>query len=572
MNRLTKFRLTPLAALLGGILAVGQATAADQRQELLTLKATVINLVDALVAQGVLDKQAAAALIAKAEADAKAEAEKAAAAGGTVTEEAPPPGKNVVRVPYVPEFVKQELREQVRGELRREILTDVARKAKDEKWGTPDALPEWVSMLKPYGDFRMRQQHDFFSSKNAETLSVDNLYLDILAVNQAGGLTQAGTAAFRNTSINNNRWRERVRLGFTADINEHWSADFRLATGRDISPVSLQVTFGDYFRRFEFLVDRASVSYKRDLDFDVLPLTVGATFGRMANPFLVTDITWDPDVQFDGVMFKFAHPFEGFARRGAGVPQRDIALLAGFFPLEEGDLGSEDKWVAGGQLIGTWQFDNATKVRIATSFYDFIHETGKRNELGSTVNNVTAPNFLQKGNLLFNIANDPNLNGGLNDQLFALAADYRLLNLTAAVDFPLFKPYVSRFEADIVKNIGYDEDEILQRTGGVTYLYPIKERTLGWQLKLSTGLMDMHRFGDWQVYGAYRYVQRDAMLDALTESVFGGGGTDVKGFILGGMYGVARNIWVDARWLSSNEIDGPPLGIDTVLFDLHARF
>jgi hypothetical protein len=67
-------------------------------------------------------------------------------------------------------------------------------------------------------------------------------------------------------------------------------------------------------------------------------------------------------------------------------------------------------------------------------------------------------------------------------------------------------------------------------------------------------------------------LERDAVLDAFTDSDFNLGGTNAKGFVLGGSYGVEKNAWLTARWFSANEIDGPPLSIDTLFLDLNVRF
>jgi hypothetical protein len=62
------------------------------------------------------------------------------------------------------------------------------------------------------------------------------------------------------------------------------------------------------------------------------------------------------------------------------------------------------------------------------------------------------------------------------------------------------------------------------------------------------------------------------VLDALTDSDFNLGGTNAKGFIVGGSYGVDDNVWLSLRWISSDQIEGLPLSIDTMQLDLNARF
>jgi hypothetical protein len=89
---------------------------------------------------------------------------------------------------------------------------------------------------------------------------------------------------------------------------------------------------------------------------------------------------------------------------------------------------------------------------------------------------------------------------------------------------------------------------------------------------LSVGRDEIRERGDWSVFAEYRYLERDAVLDVFTDSDFGLGGTDTEGFILGFDIGVASDTWFRTKWLSSNEIDGPPLGIDLLQVDINARF
>ena len=557
---------------------------ADQKQELLELKNTVVNLVDALVEQGVLQPEMAAKLVKKAETDAAAQAaqqlatDTTAAAGEAQTaasQDAAAPGSKVLRVAYVPEFVKQEIREQVRAELREDVLSDVSQKAKQERWGTPDALPAWVNNIKISGDARVRNEYTKYGKDNADTLSAQNLYLDIPRVNAAGGISQAGARAFLNTSQDNNRWRERVRLNLRAAITDHWAFDTRVATGNQTSPVSTNQTLGNAGQRFSIQLDRAALLYDLPAEQGMRWLNSSVNFaaGRIANPWMSTDLVWDEDLNFDGAALSLRRLIgqqEGIV--GLGPTGRLVFATVGLFPLQQVEFSSQDKWLAAGQLGAAWEFENQNKLQFASAYYRYIHITGKRNALGSTLRNGTQPSFLQKGNLLYNIANDPNLDGGANDFLFALAADYHLLDLNLSLDLATFAPYHVIFKGDVVKNLGFDRDAIARRTGGETYLYSNSERTLGWLFEVVAGWPQVAKFRDWQVSASYRYLQRDAVLDAFTDSDFHLGGTDAKGWVIGGKYGLARNTWLQLRYLSSDTIDGPPLGIDTLQVDLNAKF
>ena len=65
----------------------------------------------------------------------------------------------------------------------------------------------------------------------------------------------------------------------------------------------------------------------------------------------------------------------------------------------------------------------------------------------------------------------------------------------------------------------------------------------------------MAKRGDWNVALTYRWLGSDAVLDAYTNSDFGLGGTNNKGYILGGSYAFDKNSWVSVRWMASDLID-----------------
>ena len=76
----------------------------------------------------------------------------------------------------------------------------------------------------------------------------------------------------------------------------------------------------------------------------------------------------------------------------------------------------------------------------------------------------------------------------------------------------------------------------------------------------------------WNVSAFYKYLESDAVVDAFTDSDFHLGGTNAKGYIFGGSYGVAHNVDLTAHWLSASEVSGPPYTVDVILLDLNGRF
>src|SRR5271165_2670036 len=104
----TRWRCAILALLWS---AAANPSFADEADELRKLRDSTINLINALVEQGVLTRAKADALIAQAQqAGAKPPAAAPpAATAGAPPSAAPPTAPGVVRVPYVPETVKQEI-------------------------------------------------------------------------------------------------------------------------------------------------------------------------------------------------------------------------------------------------------------------------------------------------------------------------------------------------------------------------------------------------------------------------------------------------------------------------------
>ena len=71
---------------------------------------------------------------------------------------------------------------------------------------------------------------------------------------------------------------------------------------------------------------------------------------------------------------------------------------------------------------------------------------------------------------------------------------------------------------------------------------------------------------------AYKRIEQDALLDAFTDSDFRLGGTNSKGYILSGSYGLAKNTAASLRYFSGDAISGAPFSVDVLQVDLNVRF
>lgn len=517
-------------------LVAAPAAQASERESLEQLRATTLNLIQLLVQEGVLSKEKAEVIIRQAEAARQPEAltGKAGQAKDNPAKEEP----NVVRVQYVPKPVKDELREEIKHE--------VMAKAQAEGWVAPGSLPGWVSRVAFDGDVRLRYQLDSFPEGNA------------LPANFKGSVTRNANVV-DNTTDNRSRFRVRARLGANARLGDDLTGGIRMTTGSVSDPISSNQTLNTKDSKYSFALDRAFLKAR---PYPGLSLSGG----RFANPFFSTDLVWDPDLAFDGVAanldLRMSDSLSAFGTLGA-------------FPMEEVQSSdtnkAKDKWMFGVQAGMEWRSLNQSSVKLGVALYDFKNVEGTANTLtvGDSTYNGTVLAARQKGNSTFDINKDgvPSCGLGTSNSGCGLASRFRELNLTGQIDLAMFDPVHVMLAGDYVRNIGFNTNDILLRTG-----LPYAKENQGYQVKLTAGMPKIANRHDWQVFGAYKRVGADAVLDAYTDSDFHLGGTDAKGWVLGGSYSFATNTSFGLRWFSTDEIGGLPLAIDVLMLDLNSWF
>ena len=518
---------------------VGRCLAADERQSLEELRNTVVNLLQALVDQGLMTREKAAQLV-------KAAQDKAAADAAAVAKS----DEGAVRVPYVPQIVKDEIAKQVADAVKPAVVADVVKEAKTEKWGVPGALADWMTHTRISGTVTLREEDLLFSKDN-----LPNYYLNYYGINNAGGITKAGLNAFENVDVNRARLRGRGRLAVDTDISDSITAGMRIVTGNTSDLVSETQTL-DGTSPYQFGLDELYVRFdERNAQKFTWLSAVG---GRYINPYdTPTDLIFHKDLTFEGASLT------GRLGLGDGSPdQSHLFVTLGGHPLQEIALSPQDKWLVAAQVGANLRWGEGQRLRVSGAFFDYFNVAGRLNPLGGTQFNYTAPVFARQGNTYFDIANSPD--GSTN--LFALAAKYRLanVNLTYALSLGRFELAAT---LDGVRNLAYDAGRVSANVG--QYVAP---RTKGYQGEIRFGYPDVLTFGAWRTLVGYRYLQRDAVIDAYTDSDFHWGGTDARGYYFIGDLGLANRMWMRLRYMSSNAIDGPKLGIDTLQIDLNTRF
>ena len=567
------FPLTLVACLSTPALSV-YAEEDPNRQELLEMKNTVMNLVDALVEEGIIDPAKADALKERARAQAAVDARKELLEERKANE-------NVVRVPYVPEFVREQIKEEVREGVREDVLADVQRTAEEEKWGTPDALPEWVKKFSWYGDFRVRFDYNRFDDNNPQFGDPTNpsarsgAILNYQAINETRSLNNQ--FAFYNFSDDRTRLRGRLRVGFDIAASENITVGARMVTGQ--SPVSRNIDLGENWNTQDLTLDTAYVSYDVADDFmDGLFKDVSLWGGKFENPFVKTELTWDNDVNLTGLAAVYSNDFYyGDEDIDSELRTNGWQATFGVFPLSLGetpvpdDNDSNDKWMIGAQLAMDRRLTDNTMLMLSGAYYAYNNIKG---ELASGPNDFstfwTAPGFVQKGNsMMF-------LTPTVDDEpiVFGLVTDYKMLNLVGALNFTHFAPYEVDLTAAYVNNLGYDANDLRNNADRIFYSasYDYDRRNQGYELSVYGGHPEVEGFMTWRVGGRYVYLEADATLDAYANSNFQLGGTNYKGWQIDAMLGLTQSSFARIRYFSTKEITEVPMGVDVLLLDFQTNF
>ena len=540
----------------------------------------MLRLIRGLVQSGALTKDVGDALLAQAQTEAMAAAQQAqrqaaapAATGGLK------PEAGDVRVPYISQTVRDQIRDEVKGE--------VMAQARSEGWAAPNETPEWSKRLRFEGDVRVRGESRSFGGGNSD------IQTDWAALNGGGGYdvnpnTNLTLPPLLNTRQDRrNQLRARARLGVFADISEQSKAGIRIASGADEGPVSTTQTLGGGLGKKSVWLDQMWLSYK--------PVEwLNITGGRFGNPFVSTDLLYASDLNFDGIAAQFDKQ----------LANRDVSVFGtlGLIPLEYSSdrfpgqsrdkMKSENRWLLGAQLGANWKLNAENRLRGAVAYYQFKNVEGRVSEpcelyagAESCSTDWSRPVFMQKGNTLMQLRNiTPNPLDPANTpmpQYVGLASQFNLLDVNLRWDTRL-AGHGLRLDANYIRNLAFDQNEMFTRarggivnnfgpTGGTTQA-DFRSGGNAYGLQATFGKPSPEQRGDWNVLAGYKRIEPDALPDAYNDSTFHLGGTNAKGYFVGGSYALDKNLWFSGRWTATKEVYGPPLSIDTLQLEFNARF
>ena len=551
-----------------------------------------VNLLKLMVKKKLVTAEEAAVLIKEAESDTALAQQQALAvaqaSAAVMFEDAKKQGlapaasapDDAVRVTYVPEIVKKQIRDELRA--------DIAQQAKDEKWASAVKVPDWVTKFRVKGDIRLRYEGNYFPSGNDNTGAFPNFN----AINSGAPFDVSGTvfSPQLNVDEDRSRYRFRARVAGEIDMGDGFTAGLRIATGESSSPVSPNQSFGagtGQFSKYAIWLDRAFIKYEGAGE----KTHVTATGGRFDNPFFASDLIYDDDLGFDGLAVNMK------AKDGNVKP----FVTAGAFPIFNTDFNfssnqpskfdSTDKYLYGAQLGADAKVNDRLNIKLAAAYYVFDGVQGEQstpftpltaNDAGDT--DGTRPSFAQKGNTyipLRRIIPNANNNFGTSNQFqyFGLGTKFEPVAVTAKLEYNGFEPTQIVVSGEYIRNTAFDRTRL--NTLGVNNRAPRGVAGLpgayaggdtAWTFGVRAGAAALQKRGDWQAGFFYKHIESDAVVDGFTDSDFGLGGTNLKGYALWGTWAVSKNTAFGVRWLSATEIAGPPFRNDTLQVDFSGKF
>ena len=169
-----------------------------------------------------------------------------------------------------------------------------------------------------------------------------------------------------NQSLDQNRERFRLRFNVSAKLNEDFAGGFSLASGDINDPTSTNQTVGDFYSRKAIGIDKAYLDYTPH-QFSSLTL-IG---GKFAYPWYNTELTWDKDLNPEGVAETLAFNLNStpllkkIAFVGFELP---FTQVAGVSLTNQSAVASV---VYGGQIQTQWQLAPWLKFGAYTGFYNY---------------------------------------------------------------------------------------------------------------------------------------------------------------------------------------------------------
>ena len=360
--------------------------------------------------------------------------------------------------------------------------------AKDLAHGELISAPDWTQRIKVSGDVRFRTQYD--SGKGASSTGTDS--------NTAGAV------------INDNRWRERLRgrIGVEAKVNDDTYAGVRFMGGGPNSNTGNDTLGGSgpfgaagttaaaqqygYFNKYPVMWDQYWIRYEAPKEFfGKLYNDLKLWAGKMPNPMQTTDLMWDNNITPGGVAIQYTSPDVKLS----SIPSFNIYSNLGSFVLDENATWQADPMLWVGQIgVKTSPFGLCgSTLNLGTAFYNFANIKGRVPSANSAGTNTRQ--WL----------------GNQTDQITTVGPymyEYNVLDLLMIIDNGSLFGYdlPNGLYADFIHNTAAPKNN-------------------GVLLGAYLGKKSLKEKNDWKVRAEWRYIERDALPDFMTDNDWYGFGT-----------------------------------------------
>lgn len=387
-----------------------------------------------------------------------------------------------------------------------------------QAYAVKTGLPDYVTSLRFSGDIRARYE-GFYSSSEYDPVPAN------------------GDSDFLDRS----RYRFRLRVGMVATLFDNLELGLRLTSAENArggsfggDPVSGNVSFQDNASKKNIFIDQA---YGRWHLLNNGAFTGSLTLGKMENPFVLSDMVFDPDYTPEGISFVGSYRLQD---------TQVLKLNLGGFVLDELGGSSNDPYMLGAQarLDSTW----SKKISSTAGFGGFTIQNSDQLTTASVPNQATG--------------NTRTSDGTLVEEYTPLVGD---AGLTYTLDrFPLYRgSFPIRLAGDYVYNPSAS-------SGSDNY---------GWNTGIIFGKSS--KKGTWEFSYNYKWLGANAQWEELVDSDFGAfyaqttpspgpgapagyaNGTNIKGHIFRLAYSPMDSLTLSAKWFLTKVINEVPEGSDS---------
>jgi len=298
-----------------------------------------------------------------------------------------------------------------------------------------------------------------------------------------------------DTYASRDRARIRWRLGMESNINPQWLAGFGLCSG-GADPRSTNQTLQDTFQSPDARLDYAFVNYK---PLEELSLVGGKFKNSLWEP---KDLLWDTDIMPDGLSVVYKPKFGGFLKPW---------FVSSLYILDEYSKDANDPFLFVLQAGIEYKVSDMITIKLSPTYYNFSNLNGNtldHRSVGNSVKDYT------------------------NNRLIY---DYDSFTVMGGIVFTISPLKLSLFGEYVNSNADKNDS--------------------GYLFGLGLGTPKLSKLGDWEFKYNYRKLKRDAWPDALPDSDFYNGATNVKGHEVELTFGLAKNVTIGLDFYKSKPIE-----------------